>query len=298
LLGLVAWAALPAGLALPRALAGAWGWVVRALLAESPGAQRLREAEAAARRDRSRAEAADRSRRALVVNASHELRTPVAAISAHLESLLMATEAGESGALHPDELRAQLGVAYRESERLGSLVDDLLVLARADADELRLDIASVAAGDVMAEVCEALRPLAWCERQVTLVHDVPAGMPPVCADRQRLGQVLENLVRNAVTHTPPGGIVSLSLSPGAPGFLALSVADTGSGMAPEEVERIFERFYRTDAARARGAGGFGLGLAIVQDLVRAMGGRISVASTPGQGSTFRLELPLAGGPDR
>ncbi len=295
--GLAAWAALPGGLALARVLASAWGWVVRALLAESAGAQRLREAEAAARRDRSRAEAADRSRRALVVNASHELRTPVAAISAHLESLLMDTEAGAPG-LVPDDLRAQLRVAHRESERLGALVDDLLVLARADAGELRLDLGPVAAGEVIAEVCAARGPLARRGRQVTLVHDVPAGLPPVSADRQRLGQVLENLVRNAVTHTPPGGIVSLTLSRGAPGFLDLSVADTGSGIAPEDVDRIFERFYRTDAARARGAGGFGLGLAIVRDLVQAMGGSISVFSTPGEGSTFRLQLAVAGGPDR
>jgi len=289
---------IPAALGLLGALAGAWGRAAVALLSESPGSRRLRAAEEAAERERTRAEQADRKRRELIVNASHELRTPVAAIRAHLESLLMATDPETERSLPREELRGYLGIAHRESERMGALVDDLLALARAEAGELRLDLGPVRAAEVCAEVCAALAPLAKRERQVTLVHDAVPGLPRVTADRQRLGQVLENLVRNAVTHTPEGGIVSLTLRAAGPGFLELCVADTGSGIAPEELDRIFERFYRTDASRARASGGFGLGLAIVRDLVAAMGGTITAESVPGQGSTFRLHLAVAPPADR
>ncbi len=152
-------------------------------------------------------------------------------------------------------------------------MDDVLALARADAGELRLEVLPVAVGGVIEEVYEALSPLARRERQVTLVREIPPDLPLVLADRQRLAQVLLNLVRNAITYTPAGGIVSLSVERPDPDHLVLIVADTGIGIPPEDLARVFERFYRTDASRARASGGFGLGLAIVRDLVRPWAGR-------------------------
>ena len=115
-------------------------------------------------------------------------------------------------------------------------------------------------------------------------------LPLVLADRQRLVQVLTNLVRNAITSTPAGGIVSISLEQADAHHLALIVEDSGVGIPADELQKIFERFYRTDTSRSRKTGGFGLGLAIVHELVTAMGGSISVASTVGQGSRFCVLL--------
>ena len=117
-------------------------------------------------------------------------------------------------------------------------------------------------------------------------------LPPVLADRQRLIQVLLNLVRNAITYTPDGGIVSISLHQADEEYMTLLVSDTGIGIPPEEQELIFERFYRTDASRSRRSGGAGLGLTIARDLVVAMGGSISVESVVGEGSTFRVFLQI------
>ncbi len=192
------------------------------------------------------------------------------------------------------EQHAYLGIVYRETERLSALVDDLLSLARVDAGELRLELAPVAAGEVIEEVYRSMAPLARRERQVTVVCDVAPGLPPVLADRARLAQVVLNLVRNAFTYTPADGIVSIGLHPVDGACLALTVADTGIGIAPEDLERIFERFYRTDESRARASGGFGLGLTIVRDLIVAMGGSINVESAVDKGSLFRLLLPIVG----
>ncbi len=194
---------------------------------------------------------------------------------------------------NPAELKAYLGIVQRETERLGALVDDLLALARGDAGELRLEVGPVDGAAVVEEVYGALAPLARSERRVTLVRSAAEGLPPVWADRARLAQVLLNLVRNAITYTPAGGIVSLSLEPAGQGQAAFVVADTGIGIAPEDLPHVFDRFYRTDASRARVSGGFGLGLAIARDLVQAMGGTIGVESRPGEGSTFRVLLRTA-----
>jgi signal transduction histidine kinase len=273
-----------------NALAYGWGLLARALLGMSDKDAQIMAARAAAQRERAKAERAEQSRRELIVNASHELRTPIASIRGHVESLLMATEDGTPDGPAPAELRTYLGIVHRETERLSALVDDLLALARAEAGELHLEIRPVDIGGVIEEVYQALAPLARRERQVTLVREVPAGLPPVLADRQRLAQVLLNLVRNAITYTPAGGIVSIAAERADADHLALSVADTGIGIPPEELGRVFERFYRTDASRARASGGFGLGLAIVRDLLDAMGGSITAESVPGQGSRFRVLL--------
>ncbi len=268
------------------------GQLARVMLGMSDTALRLEEAEALSAQERARAELAEQRRKQLVVNVSHELRAPVASISGHLESLLMITEEGTT-APPPATLYNYLRIAHQEVERLAMLVDDLLSLARMEAGELRLNVRAIAAQEALEEVYRVLSPLALRERQVTLVRGANPKLPPVLADQQRLVQILLNLVRNAITSTPAGGIVSLTLEPADGQHLALIVADNGIGIPAEDLKHIFERFYRVDTARSRTSGGFGLGLAIVHDLVTAMGGTIKVESTEGQGSRFCVLLRIA-----
>jgi signal transduction histidine kinase len=279
-------------------IAGVARKAARLMLGSPDTARRLAEAEAAARREQVKAARAERSREELIVNVGHELRTPTASIRGHVESLLLSLEpAGDGRPVPPpapDELRHHLGIVQRETERLGGMIDELLTLARADAGELRLELAPVGAGEVVEEVHQTLAPLARRERRVTLIREVAPGLPPVLADRQRLVQVLLNLVRNAVTYTPEGGIVSVSVArAGRLGQVGFSVADTGIGIPAEALPHVFERFYRADPSRARASGGFGLGLSIVRDLVHAMGGAVEVESVPGEGSRFLVLLPEA-----
>jgi two-component system phosphate regulon sensor histidine kinase PhoR len=280
-------------LLLSDGLAFLWGRFAQITLGVSDEALRLEEARAATRRAQSQAAQADQSRRELIVNVSHELRTPIANIRGHAESLLLASEAAEGAAASPEETKRYLTIIARESERLSALVDDLLALARAEAGELRLEIRPVSVNGVFDEVYEALAPLARRERQVTLTREAVENAPPVLADRQRLAQVLLNLARNAIAYTPAGGIVSLAVERPDHYHLSLVVADTGVGIPQEELDRVFERFYRADASRARATGGFGLGLAIVRDLVQAMGGVVTAQSVVGQGSRFIVTLPIA-----
>ncbi len=280
-------------LLLSDGLAFVWGRFAQITLGVSDEALRLEEARAATRRAQSQAAQADQSRRELIVNVSHELRTPIANIRGHAESLLLAAEAPEGAATSPEETKRYLTIIARESERLSALVDDLLALARAEAGELRLEIRPVSVSGVFDEVYEALAPLARRERQVTLTREVADDTPSVLADRQRLAQILLNLARNAITYTPAGGIVSLSVERPDHYHLRLVVADTGIGIPQEELDRVFERFYRADASRARATGGFGLGLAIVRDLAEAMGSVVTAESVVGQGSRFMVTLPIA-----
>ncbi len=275
-----------ASIALLNGIGWAWGRFAELMLGIDPSRLQLAAAEAEASAQRSRAERADQSRRELIVNASHELRTPIASISAHVESLQKPERQ-----IDP-ESRQYLGVIDTETRRLSSLVDDLLVLARADADELRITVRPVNVAEVVERVSTAMAPLARQERNLTLVHRNAADLPAAMADPDRLEQVLANLVRNAVNHTPDGGIVTLTTQADPDGVI-ITVADTGIGIEAQDLPRIFERFYRADQSRARDNGGSGLGLAIVRELLTAMGGTISAESTPGQGSTFTIRLKKA-----
>ena len=279
---------LPGILLLARAAAALQAELAKALLAVTPTRMQLAASRAVAESQRQRAELSEQSRRQLIVNVSHELRTPIASIRGHVESLLEADRTRS-----PEETRHYLEVVQRETQRLGALADDLLAAAQGDAGELRLDVRAVSAGDCVRQVVETLAPLAARERSVTVVHEVQPELPQVLADPDRLVQVLSNLVRNAIKYTPEGGIVAVGAAR-AEGAVELTVRDTGIGIAPPELERIFERFYRTDASRARATGGFGLGLAISRDLVAAMGGTITAGSDEGRGSVFTIRLREAG----
>src|SRR5215469_2053979 len=263
----------------------AWGRLAEGLLGLSVAQVQLGTAQAEAAAEHARAERSEQSRRELIVNVSHELRTPIASIRGHVESLL-----DGRGAPSEAERQHYLEVVAREAERLGFLVDDLLAVARADAGELTLHLAPVALDEVVEHVHAALAPIARSDRQVTLVRTPAPPLPPARADRDRLGQVLMNLVRNAILYTPEGGMVAIELSQSPDGRLALAVEDTGVGIPPGDLERIFERFYRTDASRSRSTGGFGLGLSISRELVEAMGGTMTVESEPGRGSRFTVHL--------
>jgi two-component system, OmpR family, phosphate regulon sensor histidine kinase PhoR len=287
--GLFGFALLLAALHGANLLAGIWSRIAVAILGPSEQQRQLWAAQRDAEAARGAAEAANRKRRELIVNVSHELRTPIASIQGHLESLLM-----PSGERPPDvDPQRYLTVAAAETRRLSTLVTELLELARADRSELAISIKSVDVVPLARDVAVALGPLARQERQVTLVIHDGSGSQIALADPDRLTQVVANLVRNAINHTPAGGAVKVSTGPDDPDHVVVTVSDTGSGIAPEDLERIFDRFYRSDEGRARDSGGFGIGLSIAKELVEAMGGTITAASQLGVGSTFQVRLKKA-----
>ncbi|HEX6843696.1 MAG TPA: HAMP domain-containing sensor histidine kinase, partial [Actinomycetota bacterium] len=224
----------------------------------------------------------ERSRRDLVANVSHELKTPIAAIRAHLENLL-------DGVERPDP--ATLQVMLDQSDRLGRLVDQLLDLSRLESGEVPLHREDVAVGPLVARVVSEIA-VARDAADVTITRDLDDDLPALDADAERLHQVLYNLVDNAVRYTPPGGRVTIAAHRHN-GSVEISVADTGVGIEPEHLPHLFDRFYRVDAARSRDDGGTGIGLAIARSVVEAHGGRIRADSQPGHGSVFTVDLPAA-----
>ena len=224
------------------------------------------------------------ARREMMASVSHELRTPVATVRAMLESSL-----ARRGGDPPAALEHDLAVIDGEMARLQRLIDDLFLLARADAGRLDLDCRPTDVAANAQRVVDAMAPLAWQAGRVTVIADLPAGLPPARADGERLGQVLANLVRNAIRHTEPGGIVAVALR-AEPDALALEVRDTGTGIAPDELPHIWERFYRGEEEHTRTGDGAGLGLALVKELTEAMGGMVAVDSRMGKGSCFTVRL--------
>jgi signal transduction histidine kinase len=222
------------------------------------------------------------ARRALVANVSHELRTPVATVRAALESSVDRWDETPS-----EQLRANLAVMQGEVLRLQGLIDDLFTLSRADAGRLPVQCAPVDVAEVARRMVEALAPLAWRSGRVQVLADLPAGLPRASADEGRLEQVLANLLRNAIRHTPPGGIVVLRAA-AITGSVQIQVCDTGEGIAAEDLPHLWGRFYRGETGRQRDAAGAGLGLALVKELTEAMGGSVAVESTLGAGSCFSV----------
>ncbi|WP_405167504.1 HAMP domain-containing histidine kinase [Nocardia sp. NBC_01499] len=234
-------------------------------------------------------EAAKRSEakmRQFVADASHELRTPLTTIRGFAELYR------QGATTDPDLFMDRI---ERESQRMGILVEDLLMLARLDAqrplEQGQVDLLAVASDAVhSARAMAAAEDPDGPSRRIELEIETGEGTLEVVGDETRLRQVLANLLNNALTHTPPDASVAVRLTPTADQVL-LEVADTGPGLPADEANRIFERFYRTDNSRARTSGGTGLGLSIVQALVTAHGGTVDVRSTEGVGSTFTVRLP-------
>jgi two-component system sensor histidine kinase BaeS len=221
----------------------------------------------------------------MVADVAHELATPLANIRGYLEAI-------EDGVVAADE--ATLRTLREETAQLNGLIDDLQELAQAEAGTLHLDREPIAPAELVERAIAAARPRA-AEGAITLVGAVAPDLPPVAADPQRIGQVLQNLLANALRHTPQGGRITVEARRTPAGTVALSVADTGIGIAPDDLPRIFERFYRADSSRARATGGSGLGLTITRRLVEAHGGRIDATSAVGKGSRFTFTLPVAEG---
>jgi len=221
-------------------------------------------------------------RRNMVSDVAHELRTPLSNIRGYLEAL-------RDGVVEPK--REIIDSLYEEAMLLNRLVDDLQELALAEAGQLRLERRPVAAADLINRAMEAARAQAGANG-IALRADLPADLPLVNVDPQRIGQVLGNLLSNALTHTPPGGEIVVVTRPGE-SEVELTISDTGEGIPAEHLSYIFERFYRADRSRSRATGGTGLGLAIAKQLVEAHGGRIEVESEVGRGTLFTFTLPVA-----
>lgn len=224
----------------------------------------------------------EQSRRDLVANVSHELKTPITAIRAHLENLLDGVERPD-----PKTLEVMLG----QTERLGRLIEQLLELSHLESGDVPLLREEVPLAPLVSEVLSEI-DVSRSEHGVAVQSHVPADLPPVQADRERVHQVLFNLLDNAVRFTPTGGAVTVSAER-HDGSVEVRVADTGVGIAPEHLPRLFERFYRVDSARSREDGGTGIGLAIARSVVEAHGGHIHAESEMGNGSVFTFDLPVA-----
>jgi two-component system, OmpR family, phosphate regulon sensor histidine kinase PhoR len=227
----------------------------------------------------------ERVRQDFVANVSHEFKTPLTAIQGFAETLL-------SGALDdPANNRRFLEIIRDHATRLARLTDDLLKLARIEAGKLEYQFSPVGLLELI-EGCAETALLKATRKQIALETDVPPDLPPVRGDASLLREVLQNLLDNAVQYTSEGGSIRVSVHPG-PRDAVIAVADTGIGIPLADQERIFERFYRVDAARSREAGGTGLGLSIAKHIVEVHGGRLRVESEVGVGSKFSFSVPLA-----
>lgn len=228
----------------------------------------------------------ERVRQDFVANVSHEFRTPLTAIRGFAETLL-------AGAVDdPDNNRRFLEIIREHAVRLARLTDDLLKLGRIEAGKLDLELRPVSIHELAAR-CAETTTLKANRKEIALEIAIPQGLPAIRGDAALLQEVLQNLFDNAVQYSAPGGRIRVSASADAREAI-ITVADTGIGIPLADQERIFERFYRVDAARSREAGGTGLGLSIARHIVEAHGGHIWVESEVGAGSKFSFSIPLAG----
>jgi signal transduction histidine kinase len=220
---------------------------------------------------------AERQRRELMANVSHELRTPIAALRGRLENLADGVEALDEAAV----VSMLKGI-----ERLSKLVDQLLELSQFESGAIRIEPERFKVSELVDDAIAEVSPV---RGEVRIVPDVP---PELCAtgDPGRIHEVVTNLLSNAVRHSPDGGQVTVAASE-TPGGVRIVVSDDGTGVPPEDIERIFDRFYRVDAARDSGAGGAGLGLAIARSIVELHGGSIKAESRRPAGSRFLVDLP-------
>ena len=225
--------------------------------------------------------------RQFIADAAHEIQTPLTVIKGTIEVALQKSRNAED---YRDALVTNLG----QVERLGTLTRSLLTLAQFSGDRPPVTLTPLALEPLVQDLIKELSPLAE-DRTIQMILDAQP-VPRVQGDAGRLTQLLINLLDNALAYTPPEGRITIRLKP-IPAHVVLQVEDTGAGIAPEHLPRLFERFYRADPARARESGGTGLGLAIVKEIAEAHGGAVAVESTPGQGTRFTVTLPACAAGD-
>lgn len=225
-------------------------------------------------------------RKDFVANVSHELRTPVTVIKGYAETLL---EGGLEN--NPQRVGRFIEIIHNHAERLANLIRDLLSLSELESGNLTLGFASINVESVVKRACALLDQKAH-NKKITIDRSGINELPPVQGDPGRLEQVLVNLLDNAIKYTPENGSVTLSVTD-MEDMIKIAVIDTGPGIPPKDLPRIFERFYRVDTARSREVEGTGLGLAIVKHIVQLHGGSVSAESTPGKGATFSFTLKKA-----
>jgi len=225
-------------------------------------------------------EEGEKLRQDLVADVAHELRTPLSVLQGNLRAIL--------DDVYPLE-KAEIANLYDETRLLSRLVDDLRELAQAEAGQLSLNLRPTDVGDVVRTAVTHFAPAAEVQ-ELCLTAEI-AALPAIQADPDRLAQVLRNLLTNALRHTSQGDRIIVSATAVA-GAVEIAVADSGEGIAPQDLPHVFDRFWRADRSRSRSEGGAGLGLAIARSLVQAHGGRIWAQSIKGEGSTFTLSLPI------
>lgn len=235
--------------------------------------------------DITRLRALEKIRRDFVANVSHELRTPISNIKGYAETLL-------DGAL-ADKASAEefVGIIHQNSGQLEALIDDLLDLSRIESGKLSFSIVPMDLRTALEHSVEVLAKPAK-KKSIQMTVENSSAMPRVLADERRLSQILFNLLDNAIKYTPENGKITIAAQIQKE-IVRINISDTGIGIPPEDLPRIFERFYRVDKGRSRELGGTGLGLSIVKHLVHAQGGEVDVQSTLGLGSQFSFTLPKA-----
>jgi signal transduction histidine kinase len=222
-------------------------------------------------------------RRELVAWATHDLQTPLTAIRVQIEAL------ADGIVEDPVTVQRYLRTTQRQVNDLSLLIDDLFQIAQLDAGGLVIQSTPCSLSDLISDTLESFSALAL-ENSVRLSGSTVPGVDPVTLDAPRMGRMLNNLIGNAIRHTPTGGTVTITAWRDS-GQIRITVADTGEGISPKDLAHIFERFYRGEKSRNRGTGGSGLGLAIVQGIARAHGGSITAESQIGMGTTFHIILP-------
>jgi signal transduction histidine kinase len=223
----------------------------------------------------------ERARRNQTADIAHELRTPLTVLQGTLEAMLDGVYSTDG-----ENLQAVLS----QTRTLSRLIEDLRLLALADAGKLHLAKDCLDLEAFLGEVVEAYQPQAR-EQRINLVLETPPELPAVCVDRDRLSQVMGNLLSNSLRYLPQGGHVKVEVERGVQ-EVVIAAIDDGPGVPPDDLGHLFDRFWRVDPARQRASGGSGLGLSIARHIVEAHGGRIWAQPTPGGGLTVRFSLPV------
>jgi len=231
----------------------------------------------------------EKIRQDFIANVSHELRTPISNIKGYAETLI-------DGAIEDkDNARDFLKIIYTDAERLSNLVNDILDLSKIESGKLRLSITPCYIKSLVHNTVKAFKKKID-EKLIFCKIEIPENLPEIAVDQSMIMQVLFNLIDNAIKYTPKKGTITIDAREINANFIDVSIKDTGVGISEKDLPRIFERFYRVDKARSRELGGTGLGLSIVKHIVQSHGGKVSVQSTEGRGSTFSFTVPTNSSP--